>query len=417
MVRALIAGPRPLLRGVRQIAQALDSPAVASFVALLVYATVAARHPGGFKPSQFNYFNYLADAFLHGQFHLRVPPASTHDLSEFGGKLFLYWSPFPAIVLVPFVALWGVHFSDVLFTVVFGAANVGLVSVLLRAAALKGIARLSRLKRSLMVLFFTFGTVHFTLAPFGRVWFTAQVVGFGCVLVAYWAAIRLRDSRAFVTVGVAMTFAFLTRNDLALTGLWPGAYLLWAHRREHLNVLVRRVLIAATPVLLGLGLLAIYNTARFGSVLENGLRFHQVGYEFAQDYARFGAFHPHYVLMNLYYQYVFYPLPFREGSYWGGGLFWMSPVFFGAFAGLCARPFWSAWTMATSIFLSAVPILLLMGTGFVQWGPRYTLDFTVPLLLLSAKGIRRWPVALLALLVFVSVLNYVYGAVQFMRYL
>jgi len=95
----------------------------------------------------------------------------------------------------------------------------------------------------------------------------------------------------------------------------------------------------------------------------------------------------------------------------------MSPPFLGAFVGLCTRPHWSTWTMAASIILPAVPILLLMGTGFVQWGPRYTLDFTVPLLLLSAKGIRRWPVALFAVLVLISVFNYAYGARHFMRYL
>jgi len=403
------------------MAQAFDSPALAGFVALLVYAAVAKGHPGGFKPSPSNYFSYLADAFLHGQFHLRLLPASTHDLSELTGKIFLYWPPFPAIILIPFVAIWGVNFSDVLFTVVFGAANVAAVSVLLRAAAVRGVARLSRLQRSLMVFFFAFGTVHFTLAPFGRVWFTAQVVGLGCVLLAYWAAIRLRGFPAFVTAGTAMTLAFLTRNHLAFAGLWPAAYLVHSHLRERLgqvdSALVRRLLAAATPVLLGLIFLGLYNSLRFGNPFENGLRFHQVGFEFAKDFARYGAFHPHYVVTNLYYQYIFYPLPLRDGSYWGGGLFWMSPPFLGAFVGLCTRPHWSTWTMAASIILPAVPILLLMGTGFVQWGPRYTLDFTVPLLLLSAKGIRRWPVALFAVLVLISVFNYAYGARHFMRYL
>src|SRR6516162_5740874 len=258
--------PRPstIRRRVRRIAQAFDSPALAGFVALLVYATIARRHPGGFKPSQFNYFNYLADAFLHGQFHLRLLPASTHDLTELGGKLFLYWPPFPAIILIPFVAIWGVNFSDVLFTVVFGAANVAAVSVFLRAAAARGVARLSRLHRSLLVLCFAFGTVHFTLAPFGRVWFTAQLVGFGCVLLGYWAAIRLRGYPAFVTAGTAMTFAFLTRNHLALVGLWPATYLVHSHLLERLGqvdrVLVRRILAGATPVLLGLVFLGLYNS-------------------------------------------------------------------------------------------------------------------------------------------------------------
>jgi hypothetical protein len=51
-----------------------------------------------------------------------------------------------------------------------------------------------------------------------------------------------------------------------------------------------------------------------------------------------------------------------------------------------------------------------MGTGWRQFGPRYTLDFTVPLLLLTAQGIRRWPLWVLGLHTLITVLHYLIGA-------
>jgi hypothetical protein len=62
-----------------------------------------------------------------------------------------------------------------------------------------------------------------------------------------------------------------------------------------------------------------------------------------------------------------------------------------------------------TILLVATPILLLMGTGWVQFGPRYTLDFTLPLLLLTALGISRWPNWLVAVLTATAIVHYVIG--------
>ena len=52
-----------------------------------------------------------------------------------------------------------------------------------------------------------------------------------------------------------------------------------------------------------------------------------------------------------------------------------------------------------------------MGTGWVQFGPRYTLDFTIPLLLLTAVGLRRWPINVITLLLLISILHYILGTV------
>jgi hypothetical protein len=411
---------RTCLRSIRSLV-ACDRPWVFAGLALAVYVAIAARHAGGLRPSPFPYFTYLADALLHGQTSLRLVPPETHDLSLVEGRLYLYWSPFPAVVMLPFVALWGVGFSDVLFTAAVGALNVGLVSALLRSATSKRLIRLNRLQRGILVLFFAFGTVHLTLAPFGRVWFTGQVVGFACVTLAYWAAIQLKGPRAFVLTGLALTGALLTRNHLVATGLWPLFHLVKTHRVTGSGLVrswpYRQVALWALPLAGGVALLAWYNWVRFGSPLENGLRFHQMGGEFVADYARYGAFHPHYIPTNLYYQYLFYPLPRSAETYQGGGLFWLSPVFLAAGFAVRGKSLGDAVGLGLSIAITTVPILLLMGTGFVQFGPRYTLDFTTPLLMLTAMGLRSWRLRWLVGASAVSLFHYGYGAVDFMRHL
>lgn len=57
-----------------------------------------------------------------------------------------------------------------------------------------------------------------------------------------------------------------------------------------------------------------------------------------------------------------------------------------------------------------IPIGVLMGTGWVTYGPRYLLDLAVPLLALTALGIRHWPLWLIAPLVAISCASYLVGS-------
>lgn len=397
-------------RSLHSFALFWENPWLAAAVAIAVYSTIALRHGGFWQASNYAYFNYLAAAFLRGQLYLSEMPPSTHDLSFFNGRYFLYWPPFPAVLLLPFVAVAGTRFSDIFFTVMLGGANVALVAVLLRTATARGVIDLPAERRGMLVLCFAFGSVHLTLAPYGRVWFTAQLVGFACVALLYLAALALEGRWAFVAAGVALACALLTRNHLALSGLWPALWLLYRNRERRWRSLGGDVVVGLLPVLAAVALLGVYNRLRFGDALETGIPYHQMSDFFRRDYEQYGTFNPHYVPTNFWYQYVFYPFPLRQESLQGGSLFLLTPVFVAALAGIfAARPRWSGWALAATSLLVATPILLLMGTGWHQFGPRYTLDFTVPLLLLTALGIRRWPVPLLALCALVAIVQYLIG--------
>lgn len=98
----------------------------------------------------------------------------------------------------------------------------------------------------------------------------------------------------------------------------------------------------------------------------------------------------------------------------GGSLFLLSPVFLYAFRSVYREyrnPSVLMWVI--SVLAASTPILLLMGTGWVQYGPRYTLDFTVPLLMLTASGVQGTSRRLLLWLTALSIIQYIPGVFSF----
>ena len=369
--------------------------------------------PSIFRVSVHPYFNYLADALLHGQFHLRFVPQATLDLAFYNNRYFLYWPPFPAILLMPFVKLFGVELSDIFFSIVIGAINVGLTVAILRSEAFQKISPLDDFKVGLVALFFAFGTVHFFIVFRGEAWYTSQLVAYLCVAFAYYTAMTSKGGWAFLLAGMGIASAMMTRLPLITLGVWPAYYLLNKNRARGWKRLLTNGLVGISPILLCLGAYMLYNNSRFGNPFEIGYTYHKMNEFFVHDYQTYGPFNLHYVPTNFFYQYIFYPFPLTEESLMGGSLFLLSPVFFGAFFAFHKSTLKNALALSITIVLTSIPIFLIMGTGWPQFGPRYTLDFTLPLLLLTAIGIRAWPNSLVYLFTLISMVHYTLGVLIF----
>ena len=388
-----------------------SEPSRAAIFAIIAYSLFAFLRGTPWNLSNFPYFNYLADAFSNGQIFLRSLPPSVHDLSFFNGHYYLYWPPFPAILLIPFVALFGINVSDVFITIIIGGVNVGLVAAILKAGNQVSLFNLSILRRSLLVVFFAIGTVQLTLATRGKVWTTAQEIGFMLVALTYLVAIKFKGRISFILAGVCMACALATRNHLIFAGIWPAWYLIRKHWTGETGKMVGYWLPGLIPVVISGILLIYYNFARFGDPLEFGITYHNMAEIFKADYLKYGAFNLHYVPINLYFQYISYPFLYNKDSFFqGGSLFLLSPVFLGVFSAIWIyRKEISIWILIITIMLVNIPILLLMGTGWIQFGPRYSLDFTVPLLILTAMGIQRWNRYLLITCFLISIIHYITG--------
>ncbi len=386
------------------------NPWMAGLVSLVFYIAFSRLGGSIFRESSKAYFNYLADAFLHGQMNLRLSPEALLDLAIYKGNIYLYWAPFPAILLMPLVALGGVHISDVFIVLVLAALNVSMVALLLSQLDRTGILVLDISRRGLLVVFFALGSVLLPLAPMGGVWSMSQLEGSLFVTLAYLAAISLRGWRAFLLTGLALSCAAATRNQLLFTGIWPAYYLVSTHRKDGQQKLAWNISAGCLPLFVTIAGLAWYNWARFGSPIDVGFSHQNLEQLFRLSYMKFGDFNIHYVPANFYYQYINYPFPWRADSFMGGSLFLLSPVLFGAFWGMLKdRSRLSVLFLLLSILITNIPILLNIGTGYSQVGPRYTLDFHIPLILLTAMGVKRWPIWLVGLLVLISCAQYFIG--------
>ena len=369
--------------------------------------------------SNFPYFNYLADAFLHGQLHLRLIPPITQGLSLFQGSYYLYWGPLPAILALPFVAIFGIQASDILQSIAAGALNVGLFALLLRVLAERGFVVLSPARRAAFVLFFAFGTAQAPIMLFGGVWDLSQLETMSMVLLAYLATFAFRGPRAFWWTGCAVAGILLTRLGAAFAALFLAWYLLRTHWQLGLRQLARLCLLALAPVLTVFFLLGVYNYLRFGSPLDNGVAYHVMHEKFIALASQYGIFNLHYVPTNLYLNYLYYPLAnFFSGRpstvALGGSLFLLSPLFLAAPFALWREPRRvDQWVLCGAFLLGNIPALIIMAPGSEQFGPRYLLDAAVPLLLLTARGMKRWPAALIAVLTGLSVLQYILGIFGF----
>src|SRR5690348_6225179 len=84
-----------------------------------------------------------AEAFLHGRWDLALP-AGPHGETDVivlnGGRHYIVYPPFPAILLMPFVAIFGAATSDVLFTAVLSALIMPLLFLVFEQARANGLS-------------------------------------------------------------------------------------------------------------------------------------------------------------------------------------------------------------------------------------------------------------------------------------
>ena len=147
-----------------------------------------------------------------------------------------------------------------------------------------------------------------------------------------------------------------------------------------------------------------YNHLRFDQWFVNGLRYHNPDDRVAQDFKNYGYFSARYLPRNIYYLLLRVPGFERwdhQPSWMGFSLFIQCPVLFlifGKSESRCSDLRTALW-IATG--LVSVPILMLMTTGFGQFGARYLFDgvpFLMLLILLREDALPRAPFVILGVL-------------------
>jgi len=173
-------------------------PAVLIGGGLVALALAAFWLPGSER--WYNHFVWQAMAFLQGRAAIDWPVnqggfplgndwmQDVYPLRELTGDpsttgALLPFPPLPAIVLMPFVTIWGLATDIRAVSVVLGALDVGLAWWALGRLGVR------RTIRFATTLFFAFGTVFWYAAQLGTTWFFAHVVAIAFLLGAVGVAL------------------------------------------------------------------------------------------------------------------------------------------------------------------------------------------------------------------------------------
>ncbi len=348
------------------------------------------------------HFVYQADAFIHGQLALTTAPPNLNDWVRIGDRWFVSFPPFPAVVLMPLVALFGLAFNDVAFTIVFGALNVALLYRLLRRWQAAEEGNRTEWEHAAHALVFGFGTLAWTCAIRGEVWFTAETMGVTLTLLYLHAAHQARHP---VLAGLAVACAAITRAPLAFSAIF---FLLeavfglgrervsWAGLKHALESPERRREVLKKLVPFALAVLAValpmawMNEVRFGSPTEFG-HSHLYANRVNQQIQQYGLFHYQFLERNLHSAFTRLPEiqlhPFKLGFNGEGmSLLVTTPLLlFLLWPREKPRLHRALWLTCAVV---AVPGFFYQNSGWFQFGFRFSVDYTPILILLLAIGAR-----------------------------
>ncbi|MEW6146063.1 MAG: hypothetical protein AB1598_13715 [Thermodesulfobacteriota bacterium] len=337
----------------------------------------------------FNYFSYLADAFLHGRLYLADPPIHFEELIVVGGKYYEIYPPMPAIVLMPFVALFGVSFNHVLVSFMLGGVNVSIVYMIMRKLTENEEIRFW------MTVLFGFGSIHWYLATVGSVWYFAQIASTTFLVLAVY--VTLTSRRPFL-IGLLVGASYWSRLPTLLTLpffliMLSDTWLLSTDRAGLLGrVRLRPILLLCAGAGIFVLLNFIYNYLRFGTPFDVGYVMHSIypAKEKLSPWFNKGLFDLSYIPYHLRIMFLEPPAfistwPYVVPSQIGLSILITTPAFiFALFAGIRNRLSLACWS---AVIPTAFLIFIKSGTGWTQFGYRYALDFYPFLLLLTFKGI------------------------------
>ncbi len=384
------AAPAPVLARARAALLANRAPLALAAASALLFAGFSGRR--FLHQSKAPHFVYQAAAFLEGRLDLPVDPPNQEDWVKIGDRFYVSFPAMPAVVMLPFVALFGYQLNDTSFTVFVAALALALFYFVLRKLSRAQDSPRGEADNVAFSAVLGFGTLFFYCAIRGEVWFTAEVMGVGFTCLYLLAAHRASHP---LLAGLAWSAATLTRTPLLFSAaffaaevLWPTGSLSLGEARDRLGAKLAKLLRFAAGAAPLAALHAAFNAARFGSAGEFGHRLlwnNRVN----ADITRWGLFSYQYLERNLHAAFTRLPTvsahPFAVGyDPHGMSLFITTP--------LLALLLWprakprlhrALWL---TVACTALPGLFYQNDGYMQFGFRFSLDYTPYLVLLLALG-------------------------------
>ena len=392
----------------RHATDSLRKPTAALELAFGLLVIVASLYIYGLSARDFDSgrddFFYLSEAFLNGRTWM-TSALGPNDVITIGGRVYVPFAPFPAMLFMPLVALIGARGADDLgpeINAILATTAVYLCWMLMGRMGVRNI-----LHRLLLVVLFGYATTLWWVTTRGGVWHTGQIVA---TILTMACLVELWGRQRPILVGLLAGAAFLTRAPLAFAV--PFYMLLLDPRTDEVaarasaratDVVARaRAWLERQPIRewFALGLATVpaiafffwYNDVRFGSPLESGYHLAALP-EWLEARRQMGLFSTAHVPWNLELLLLHLPNPIDEWPYFrpdglSMSVLFTSPALLMAFRGPWRdRKFLVLLGAALAVL---VPTLLYYGGGWLQYGYRYFLD-SIPFLVAAAGlGVARY---------------------------
>lgn len=343
---------------------------VASVYLLATYVMIQYRHLGADR------MMVLAERVFSGR--LDDPSfAGTVDSVQVGGRFYIAVGPLQVAPYLPFVPVDRLHgIARWIAAFAPGLLAAWLALPLARAYGARG-------QTAYWVAGFTaLGTLLFFVSVTGNFYYLAHAESFlflTCFLIE-WAG-RRRPA----VLGLALALSFLARPTTGLAAIPFAVALLWRQKDA-----LRRAVLFGAPLALGVVIAGWFNFARFGSALESGYAISRLNEPTLIARRALGVFSLAHVPENIRLAFLAGfegrpTFPFIRPNMLGLSMLLVSPGLLVAvragFRPTLQRTLWAA------VLIVAIPIFLYYGGGYVQYGFRYSLDFTPFLIPLVAIGV------------------------------
>jgi uncharacterized membrane protein (UPF0136 family) len=323
-------------------------------------------------PSRSEQFLYLAKSFLDGHLYFTVFPGCWDDTAYYLGHHYWPLGPFPAVILMPFVWLFGWTMRQAYLQFMLNLLNLFLLYKIGR--------RITKNSESSWWLAFAylFSTAYIFVALVPLPSYFAHVVATSCLLLALHEYLH---GRRWWLIGLYTALGVTTRITLLIAGVFFVLIILLSGETKSRNA--AHGLQFFLPVAAALLALFLYNFMRFGNPLEFGYALQLLFGEQAAN-RTYGLWSFVHFPANLYYflfkgpEGIFLPgtkiltYPYLRPNSWGMSILFTSPIFL-----------WISKTPKDTVICPAIITSLLMffvlmgfhGIGVDQYGYRFALDF------------------------------------------
>lgn len=367
---------------------------------LFIYFAVGTQET--FKPKwALDHFNPLAKSLLN--LRLDIPnPGSTYDLAFFKGKWYVPWGVLPALFLIPLQIIKGRFVPAFYLSIFFASLNVVLVYLLFKRVRREFLPALSSFSIFLVTALFAFGTTHFYVGTLGSSWHVNQMItSFFGTLGIYFIFKKKRILRDYVLSMLCFATTLLGRPTMVLLVSLPLFLYFWDIIVEKKRADIERLSLILLPLVFLGGISFLYNWLRFQDPLEFGYRFVKETPYLQEIKEKYNITSFKNVPKNLWYMFLEIPsLTYDEKialrfNLNGNSIFSLTPPFLAVFLALPILKKKNRLTLNPYIFslwltsiVTIFPSLMHFSGGWMQFGYRYSLDITVPLLLLSVFGMK-----------------------------